>query len=78
MDTFLLKGKPVVEKLQSYLRERIQKLSINGVVPKLAAILVGDDPASQVYVRNKSRAFEKLQCRSQTYKLSKDINEIEI
>mgnify|MGYP002845294131 CR=1 FL=1 len=65
-------------EVQSYLQDRIRQLSIDGIVPKLAAILIGDDPASQVYVRNKSRVFEKLQCASQTYKLPKDIDEVEI
>ena len=78
MNTLLLKGKPVADKVQSYLKDRIRQLSIDGIVPKLAAILIGDDPASQVYVRNKSRVFERLQCASQTYKLPKDIDEVEI
>ena len=42
------------------------------IVPKLVAILVGNDPASQVYVRNKACAFEQLNCRSQTCKLEEE------
>ena len=78
MNTILLKGKPVSEKLKEQLKKRIDDLSLVGIVPKLAAILVGDDPASDVYVRNKSRIFEQLNCKSNTYRLSGDIDEIQI
>jgi methylenetetrahydrofolate dehydrogenase (NADP+)/methenyltetrahydrofolate cyclohydrolase len=78
MDTLLLKGKPVADVLLSKLRVRIDELALGGTVPNLAAIIVGDDPASRVYVRNKGRAFEKLDCTSQTYNLSIDAQEKEI
>ena len=78
MDTLLLKGKPVADVLLSKLRVRIDELASGGTVPHLAAILVGDAPASRVYVRNKGRAFEKLDCTSQTYNLSTDTHEKEI
>ena len=78
MDTLLLKGKPVADVLLSKLRVRIDELVSGGTVPNLAAVLIGDDPASQIYVRNKGRAFEKLDCTSQTYNLSTDIPEKEI
>ena len=57
METLLLKGKAVSDATCSGLKLRIKTLIEDGIVPKLAAILVGDDPASQVYVRNKARAF---------------------
>ena len=78
METLLLKGKPVADKLRNELKSRVEGLVSVGIIPKLAAILVGDDPASQVYVNNKSRAFEQLNCRSKTYNLSANINEQEI
>ncbi len=78
MNTLLLKGKAVSDELQNKLKLRINKLMAGGVIPKLAAILVGDDPASQVYVRNKGRAFNKLNCMSQTYNLSTDTDEQDI
>ena len=78
MDTLLLLGKPVAYELCSELKSRIDKLSSVGIVPKLAAILVGDDPASQVYVNNKSRVFKKQNCRSHTYHFPVDSTEQEI
>ena len=78
METLLLKGKAVSDVICSGLQLRIKTLREDGIVPKLAAILVGDDPASQVYVRNKARAFEKLNCKSQTFKLEADSDEADV
>ena len=75
METLLLKGKPVSDSIRLSLEPRLQSLKETGIVPKLAAIIVGDDPASQVYVRNKARAFKKLSCESQTYRLDSKSNE---
>ena len=75
MGTLLLKGKPVSDSIRLALEPRVQSLKKIGIVPKLAAIIVGDDPASQVYVRNKARAFKKLSCESQTYRLDSKSNE---
>ena len=78
MNTLLLKGKPVSDELCIEVQSRVNKLALDRIIPKLAVILIGDDPASEVYVRNKGRAFEKLNCRSHTYNLSADTNEIAI
>jgi len=75
METLLLKGKPVSDRIRLSLELRVQSLIEIGIVPKLAAIIVGDDPASQVYVRIKARAFKKLSCESQTYGLDSKSNE---
>ena len=75
METFFLKGKPVSDSIRLSLEPRVQSLNEIGIVPKLAAIIVGDDPASQVYVSNKARAFKKLNCDSETYPLDTDITE---
>ena len=78
METLLLKGKPVSDSIRLSLDPRVQSLKEIGIVPKLAAIIVGDDPASQVYVRNKARAFEKLNCESQTYQLDSRSSEEDV
>jgi len=78
METLLLKGKPVSDSIRLSLEPRVQSLKETGIVPKLAAIIVGDDPASQVYVRNKARAFEKLNCKSQTFGLDSDSSEEDV
>ena len=78
METLLLKGKPVSDSIRLSLEPRVQALIETGIVPKLAAIIVGDDPASKVYVRNKARAFRKLNCESQTYQLNSKSSEKDV
>ena len=78
MITKILKSKPLVEELYIKLEVRINKLIEVNVVPKLAAILVGDDPASNIYVNSKAKVFKKLGCESETFKLSAESNENEI
>ena len=78
MDTFLLKGKAVSDKFRVRLKSRVNILASDRIIPKLAAILIGDDLSSHVYVRNKGRAFKKLNCTSDTYNLPADINEQKI
>jgi len=78
METLLLKGKPVSDSIRLSLEPRVQALIETGIVPKLAAIIVGDDPASKVYVRNKARVFRKLNCESQTYQLNSKSSEKDV
>ena len=78
METILLIGKEVSKNVRTNLKKRVEFLKERGIVPHLAAILIGDDPASQVYVRNKARAFEKQNCTSQTIKLDENINELKV
>ena len=75
METFLLKGKAVSDAIRLNLEPRVKALKEVDIVPQLAAILVGNNPASQVYVRNKARAFEKLNCKSQTIQIEADLDE---
>jgi len=78
VETLLLKGKPVSDAIFTGLEPRLKSLNEDGIVPQLAAIIIGDDPASKVYVRNKSRAFEKLTCKSHTYPFEADSNEHDV
>lgn len=54
----LLNGKEVAKKTKDELKIEVEKLKLQGINPKLAVIMVGDDSASQVYVRNKSKACD--------------------
>lgn len=60
----LILGKEVAEEVFADLRTRIAALKEAGVTPGLGVIIVGEDPASQVYVRNKVRMCEELGMRS--------------
>lgn len=52
----IIDGKATAKKLRAGILEEVNSLKTRGVVPGLAVILVGDDPASQIYVRNKEKA----------------------
>lgn len=68
----IIDGKVISEKVRESLKPRIERLAEKGIVPGLAVVLVGDDPASKVYVGMKARAFEKMQLYSETIYLPKD------
>ena len=56
----LIEGKVVSKKIRDELHEEVIKLNEKGIHPKLAVILVGDDPASKIYVNNKNKACQKV------------------
>jgi methylenetetrahydrofolate dehydrogenase (NADP+)/methenyltetrahydrofolate cyclohydrolase len=64
----LISGKEVAASILSGLKPRIEALKKRGVVPGLAAVLVGDDPASATYVNSKVKACKKLGLRSEVVK----------
>ncbi len=72
MTSRLILGKDVSEEIYSELRARIAALKERGVVPGLAVVLVGDDPASQVYVRKKGEMCESLGMHSVTVRMPGD------
>jgi methylenetetrahydrofolate dehydrogenase (NADP+)/methenyltetrahydrofolate cyclohydrolase len=56
MSAAIIDGKGISIAIRQELKERVERLKARGIVPSLTVILVGDDPGSQVYVRNKERA----------------------
>ena len=56
----LINGKELAQKIRLGLKDEVLDLKKQGINPKLAVIMVGDDKASKVYVRNKSRACEEI------------------
>lgn len=60
MQAKLIDGKAIAKDVKEELKKQIAELELKGVRPGLAAVLVGDDPASHVYVRNKERACKKI------------------
>lgn len=59
MTAQLINGKELAQKLRAEVAQRAAALKDQGITPGLAVILVGDNPASQVYVRNKVKACEE-------------------
>ncbi len=78
MTAKLILGKDVSEEIYGELRERISALKSKGVTPGLAVVLVGEDPASQVYVRKKGEMCESLGMRSRTIVLPEKTTQEEL
>ena len=75
----IMDGKALAAKMQDHLHEKVERLKEKEwIVPGLVVIMVGDNPASQVYVRNKERAAKKAGFHSQTVNLSESISEEEL
>lgn len=75
----LINGKSIAEQLLATLKQRIeQRLQEGRRAPALAVILVGDSPASQIYVANKRRSCEQAGMRSLSYNLPSDTTEAEL
>jgi len=78
LDTKILSGIEASHALYDSLHDRIQALKEKGVIPGLAAILVGEDPASQIYVRNKTKRFDALGLKSDLYRLETSVSQEEL
>ena len=79
MPAEIISGKQIAEQMRAEMIEEIAGLKEKfGRVPRLDVILVGDNPASQVYVRNKQRAAEKVGIESHTHRLPADTPEAEL
>lgn len=75
----ILDGKAIAQTLQLELRERVSEfMENNGFAPTLAAVLVGADPASEIYVRNKRQACERAGIESQMIRLPAETTEDEL
>ena len=74
----LISGKIISSQIKEELRNEIENLKKRGLEPCLAVILVGEDPASAVYVRNKKRTCEELGIRSVGHDLPETISQDEL
>ena len=76
--TQIIDGKALAASIRADLAKRTTVLTEKGHRPGLAVVIVGDDPASQVYVRNKIRACADTGIESIEYRLAKDTREEEL
>jgi 5,10-methylene-tetrahydrofolate dehydrogenase/Methenyl tetrahydrofolate cyclohydrolase len=75
----IIDGKKVSEHIRKEIAEEVEKLqNETGITPGLAAVLVGENPASQVYVRNKRKACGEVGIYSEEYKLPEETTEDEL
>ncbi|NLW10164.1 MAG: bifunctional methylenetetrahydrofolate dehydrogenase/methenyltetrahydrofolate cyclohydrolase FolD [Firmicutes bacterium] len=71
----ILDGKALAARIKEGLKKEVAQLTAEGLTPGLAVILVGEDPASQVYVRNKERACAELGINSWKHHLPADTSQ---
>lgn len=74
----IIDGKKVAEELRQALTEEVAQLAKQGITPGLATVLVGEDPASQVYVRAKEKACAQIGLLSRGIRPRADVSQEEL
>ncbi|WP_458121913.1 bifunctional methylenetetrahydrofolate dehydrogenase/methenyltetrahydrofolate cyclohydrolase FolD [Paenibacillus sp. Z6-24] len=78
MAATIISGKQISEEIRQDIKQEVDKMKAQGFQPGLAVVLVGDDPASHVYVRNKEKACHDLGYYSEVHRLSADTSQEEL
>lgn len=78
MTATIISGKQVSEEIRGSIAGEVRALAAKGVVPGLAVVLVGEDPASQVYVRNKEKACHDLGFYSEVHRLPAETSQADL
>jgi methylenetetrahydrofolate dehydrogenase (NADP+) / methenyltetrahydrofolate cyclohydrolase len=78
MSAAILDGKALAARIRGELTEEVGRLRARGIEPGLAVVLVGEDPASQIYVRNKTTACAQVGIRTFDHRLSAATSEAEL
>jgi len=79
MPAIIIDGKQIAGQIYTELKEDIKKIKdAYNIIPGLAVILIGEDPASVVYVRSKNRMCEKLGIHSEEYRLTSVVSEQDV
>ena len=71
----LLDGKDLSKRMKQAMKLEVQSLAEAGIVPGLAVVIVGNDPASRIYVNNKKKDCEEVGIRSFEYALPEETSE---
>lgn len=77
MTAKILHAAPVVEKIKQGLKARCDHLKAKGIIPSMCVILVGDNPASLTYVKNKKKVCEEIGASFRLEHLPSDISDVE-
>ncbi len=78
MTAKIIDGARLSKELRAEYQIRVDRLRAAGVTPGLAVVIVGDDPASKVYVRNKARACQALGMHSEVHEMAADTTQREL
>lgn len=74
----IIDGKKIADSIKESIRNNVIELEKKNIVPYLAIIMVGDNPASEIYVRNKVKAAENLGIKALTYRFTEASNDEDI
>lgn len=74
----MINGKKLAKETREKLKIKCDELKERGINPKFAAIMIGNDTASQIYIRNKSKACEEIGIEFEEYLLSENIEQKEL
>ncbi len=74
----ILNGKVLSQRIKDELKAEVAELKNKGIYPGLAVVIVGDDPASRVYVNSKKKSCEELGIHSEEYALKAETTESEL
>lgn len=74
----IIDGKQIAKEVRAEIAAECAELKKKGIIPGLAVVIVGTDPASQVYVRNKKKACEEVGFRSEVFELPEETTEEEL
>ena len=75
MTAKIIDGRAVSETMRAKMRSRVESLGLRGLTPGLAVVLIGEDAASQIYVRNKAKACESIGMHSEVHRFAHDTPE---
>lgn len=78
MSAKIIDGKALAKEVKQQVKTEVEKLAVSGLVPGLAVVLVGDDPASQIYVRNKEKSCQELGIKSEVHRLPATTTQAEL
>ncbi len=74
----ILDGKSLAQKIKVEVKQKVEYLKSKGIIPGLAFILVGDNPASQLYVNMKTKACDEVGIYSVNHKMPKEVSQKEL
>ena len=75
MSAHIINGREIAEQIRNELRQEVNVLATKGIVPGLAVVIVGENPASQIYVKMKAKAAAELGIYSETLQVPADVEE---
>lgn len=78
MSAQIISGKEVSQKIKERIKNEVAELKEKGITPGLAVVIVGNNPASRVYVNSKKKACEELLMKSEEYALKEETTQEEL